>query len=159
MQLYRGTQKRPRFFVMKLQDTLENLESLASATTEKESIFEYIQRVGADTVVELHNLRGIGGAWFFTDDETVAREFAGDKGFLITMDIDGETAGEHSQGTQMMSPGKEVRYASNFVFGGKELYEHLVEWKIDVIEIERENAELHSEAKRGADSEFRPRMR
>lgn len=160
MNLYRGTQKHPRFFVENLQKKLEELEALAGASPEKESIPDFLRRVGADNAVELHNLRGIGGAQFFTENETIAREFAGDKGFVITMVVPDEVAWAHYQGEATMTPAKEQRYSSNYVFSGKEIHDHLAEWNVDVIEMERENIELSGEAERNpAASEFRPRLR
>ncbi|EKD64625.1 MAG: hypothetical protein ACD_50C00335G0001 [uncultured bacterium] len=68
----------------------------------------------------------------------MARGFAGEKGFLIVVDISDEIAGEHYSGDQIMAREGKPRPISNFVFSGKELARISKDGNANIIDLEIE---------------------
>lgn len=145
MKLYRGYKQRPKILNQALAEELKQLNAVAKSGPEGETIVEAIHRMGGDEFVRHVELRQIAGPQFFTNDEQVARTFAGPEGFVIEMDVPPEEADVHYQGEQSMRSGEDTAYSSNYVFLGTEIADKLSEWKVDLIELGVENLEAAQE--------------
>jgi hypothetical protein len=144
MKLYRGYKTTPKMFIPKLAEELEELNRKAEGIKTSDLV-EFIKQMGAEAVARRAELQQIAGKKFFTDDEANARDFAGENGFVMTLEIPDEIAQKHYEGEQVMSAGDTPRYGSNFVFTGRELQDHLDEWKFDVVNLEEERASAERE--------------
>lgn len=142
MKLYRGYRTRPKVFTLKSDKELNELKVLYrdSGAESAENVIDAIKKMGVENFTRFTELRRLAGPQFYTDDESIARGFAGEKGFVHILEIEDDAAREHYQGSQLMAPAGEPRIANNFVFRGRELMQH-PEWKRDFIEMEREEAE------------------
>ena len=88
MKLYRGYKKRPKFASPKLVQEWEELSRLKeSCIAETKDIIKVINKMGADKFTRWAELSPIVGPQFFTDQEVVAREFAGGKGFVVAFEV------------------------------------------------------------------------
>lgn len=131
MKLYRGYKKRPHIATPKMEEEYQALkEEITAKQAELRSrlgkdplITDLLREVGQEKIVRFNELRQIVGDQFFADQEIVAREFAGEKGFVITLDVPDDVANAHYRGEQVMRRGTENRYVSNFVFRGNEIRE------------------------------------
>ena len=146
MKLYRGYKKRPYIYTEKLQKEFLELEEKLREGPEKEILTATLHRMGIDAMDRHFDLRKIGGPQFFTNMESLARDFAGQDGFVMIIDVPDEVADEHYQGEEVMHPGAEMVFNSNYVFMGEEIAEHLADWNVDLIEMERESHEVQAEA-------------
>ena len=147
MKLYRGYKQQPRFLVPKLASELTQLrterEAVNTRLSNSQDIRDYTRVMGEEKFTRLVDLEQIAGPQFFTDDEGAAREFAGEKGFLVQLGIDEKIATAHCQpDVQMIVHGDKQNAITNFVFTGEELATHLDSWDIQLIEIEREKEHL-----------------
>ena len=133
MKLYRGYKEKPKLLIPKLKEELERLRQENDKHVHL-PIQEHLRNMGKEKMLRKYELEKIAGSQFFTDDEQAAREFAGDQGFVIVLDVPDLVAMDHFAGSQTMAPAGIVRYVTNFVFSGDELYGN-PEWKMDLIEV------------------------
>jgi hypothetical protein len=141
MKLYRGYQDRPKMLVGKVETEWNELNAAKKAAAEGTSNpVDIVRKMGEERFARWGELAKIAGAQFFTDDEAAARGFAGEKGFLIIVDIPDEDAHSHYRGDQMMmrGGGEAPRLVSNFVFSGKELAQLTQDGHADFVELEIE---------------------
>jgi len=143
MKLYRGYKDRPIMWISKFEDELASLNKQVEGL----NLIQIIKKLNAENLTRLIELRRLKGPQFFTDREEVAKDFAGDKGFIIVLDVPDKEARGHWQDWQDMAPSGKRHYAvDNYVFRGDELAQHS-EWKTDLIEREREGeGKTHDES-------------
>lgn len=155
MKLYRGYQDRPKMLVGKVEAEWNELNAAKKAASEGTSnIIDVMKRMGEERFARWGELAKIAGAQFFTDDEAMARGYAGEKGFLIVVDIPDEDAHAHYRGDQMLmrGGGEAPRAVSNFVFSGKELAQIAQDGHADLVELEREKKNKEGKAVAGVDA-------
>ncbi|GEM_PF-5625067 len=138
MKLYRGYQKPPEFLTPKLAQEYEELKRLKKEIWAK-NLSDPFEEMGEKRLNRLFELREIAALQFFTDEEKAARDVAGEKGFVVAVDLPDELVQRYHQGEVYMAAGS--RIVSNFVIRGKELAQHLEDWKVEVIDIEKESTE------------------
>ncbi|MEX2028786.1 MAG: hypothetical protein WD988_04790 [Candidatus Curtissbacteria bacterium] len=161
MKLFRGYQEEPRFLDGDLEKEHESLEAKRRKIRTENPNFTSVERLDAmgDDMIRLIELRQIAGTQFFTDDEQIAREFAGDSGFVVAIDLEEDEVKKHYQGEQVASPAGKARYVSNFVFSGKELMENGDRWKLETNSATREkegNLPLNQEGSSQEPTEGKP---
>lgn len=131
MKLFRGYQEEPRFLDPGQEKEYDDLEAkIRGLRKEKSTSLEVLDAMGED-MIRLIELRQIAGDQFFTDDEQIAKEFAGDNGFVVSIDPDEDEVKKHYAGEQVTSPAGKARYVSNFRFSGKELMENRDRWELE----------------------------
>lgn len=141
MKLYRGYVTAPEFLTPKIAERYEELKRLKKEIWARHpsNPLKALEEMGEEHFNRLYELRKIAGPQFFTDEEKAARDVAGKKGFVITVDLEDELARSYHQGEQYMAAGS--RIVSNFVIRGRELAQHLEDWKVEVIDIQKESTE------------------
>ena len=148
MKLYRGFEQRPKGAIPKVVQEYEELIKIRESIASKNPrIIDFLREMGEERFARLVELGKIVGPQFFTDDKEMAKGFAGEKGFLFVMDVPDDVVRNHYRGEEQMAARRELRYGSNFVFSGKELYERKDEWHMDLVDvvIEREGEKPRSE--------------
>lgn len=142
MKLYRGYQNRPKFLIPTLAREWQELNRMKKEyAAETTSLADLVTKMGEERLTRWAELAQIASPQFFTDQEVVAREFAGDKGFVIVLELDDEKAQEYYQGEQQMLRGDKLQYVSNFVFSGEELGRHLTDWRFDLLDLREQRLE------------------
>ena len=145
MKLFRGYKQLPRWPIPKIKQELAELEAECRAIPG--TIIDAIKTMGRARFIRLTELRVICSPQFFTDQPEVAREFAGEKGFLITLEVPDDVAQKHYRGEQVMRRGGVVRYVSNYVFKGEEILHQntLNPSSVEFIQLEREHPAKESD--------------
>lgn len=142
MKLYRGFKELPKIFIPKLAQEFRELQVLhREAVEDSKTPLDIIRIMGQEKFLRWAELGKIAGAQFFTDQEQITREVAGDKGYVLALEVDNEIAQGHYQGEQIMERGGERRYISNFVFSGEELARLAKDNQVELIDIAKELAE------------------
>ena len=122
MQLYRGFKEKPVIFDEAAAAVLEELSRAREAALAKTEATEptlkgLMDEMGAERFARWWVLTNAKEGQFFTDDEAMARGAAGEKGYVISMDVEDGVAAVHYSGTEMMSKGRERgRMVTNFFF-------------------------------------------
>ena len=139
--------------VGKLATEWDELNAAKKAAAEGTSNpVDIVRKMGEERFARWGELSKIAGSQFFTDDAEMARGFAGDKGFLIVVDLPDDVAHEHYRGDQMMARDGKSRLISNFVFSGKELAQITQDGKADFVELELERKSKEGRATPGIDA-------
>lgn len=142
MKLYRGYVDKPKIATPEAVEEYKRLAELRDEINNRlKNPADIVREMGITNFNRLNELKKIVGDQFFTDDEEMARGFAGERGYVIKMDVPDEIAQEHYSGVEMMARDGSPRPITNYKFTGKELWGiyNDQKWKIDLIELEREN--------------------
>ncbi len=136
MKLYRGFKQRPKFYLSQSETELEILEQRSEILSKTTGLFEYFRAF--KELPRLNELRRIAQPQYFTDQEQIARDFAGEKGFVLVIEIDETEALRHHRGQQHMAPNKHPILADNYLFSAKELADLAKSGLVELIELEFE---------------------
>lgn len=140
--LFRGYQQRPVMMSPENSRELTQLRIINQQARERAhgDGDRFMEEMGGEKIFKRwYELEMASAPQSFTDDETVARRYAGERGFIISMDVPKDTLTTHYHGEHLVEPNEgEQTITSNYLFSGEEIQHFFESDAASLIDIQQE---------------------
>lgn len=128
MKLYRGVKTFPKLYTPEVKAHHQvidyELEKMEAEGAGMIDLLRHAARKNLTAFMQLANSQ------FYTDQYEIAKDFAGENGYIMSIDVPLGLAMDHYKGEQRVK--STAMPCSNFVFSGEELEKNTDQWKLEV---------------------------